>query len=260
MIESRNQQELILLRKRARRRLVGAVALVSVSTVLLWKVVDSQPQLDIRPERIEVVSLGPQAPASVPAAPPVAAEHPGVPSAEQDLPPVSEPVTTNPEPTRPEDVKLPPPPVVPPVKAEPPKVTVKPDAPAASSRPARDPAAILNGLADFDESGPLPTNKPAHKPAVAAKAEVPPAAGKAVPAAKGGRFVIQVAALSEESSAESLKKKLAAAGVSASVTPVQTAKGVVHRVRVGPFASQAEAEAALRKIHQAGQPGILVPQ
>ena len=149
MIESRNQQELILLRKRARRRLVGAVALVSVSTVLLWKVVDSQPQLDIRPERIEVVSLGPQAPASVPAAPPVAAEHPGVPSAEQDLPPVSEPVTTNPEPTRPEDVKLPPPPVVPPVKAEPPKVTVKPDAPAASSRPARDPAAILNGLADF---------------------------------------------------------------------------------------------------------------
>ena len=260
MIESRNQQELILLRKRARRRLVGAVALVSVSTVLLWKVVDSQPQLDIRPERIEVVSLGSQAPASVPAAPPVAAEHPGVPSAEQDLPPVSEPVTTNPEPTRPEDVKLPPPPVVPPVKAEPPKVTVKPDVPAASPRPARDPAAILNGLADFDESGPLPTNKPAHKPAVAAKAEVPPAAGKAVPAAKGGRFVIQVAALSEEGSAESLKKKLAAAGVSASVTPVQTAKGVVHRVRVGPFASEAEAEAALRKIHQAGQPGILVPQ
>ncbi|MCG9031518.1 SPOR domain-containing protein [Laribacter hongkongensis] len=260
MIESRNQQELILLRKRARRRLVGAVALVSVSTVLLWKVVDSQPQLDIRPERIEVVSLGPQAPASVPAAPPVAAEQPGVPSAEQDLPPVSEPVTTNPEPTRPEDVKLPPPPVVPPVKAEPPKVMVKPDVPAASPRPARDPAAILNGLADFDESGPLPTSKPAHKPAVAAKAEVPPAAGKAVPAAKGGRFVIQVAALSEEGSAESLKKKLAAAGVSASVTPVQTAKGVVHRVRVGPFASEAEAEAALRKIHQAGQPGILVPQ
>ncbi|MCG9123334.1 SPOR domain-containing protein [Laribacter hongkongensis] len=260
MIESRSQQELILLRKRARRRLVGAVALVSVSTVLLWKVVDSQPQLDIRPERIEVVSLGPQAPVSVPAAPPVAAEHPGVPSAEQDLPPVSEPVTTNPEPTRPEDVKLPPPPVVPPVKAEPPKVTVKPDAPAASPRPARDPAAILNGLADFDESGPLPTSKPAHKPAVAAKAEVPPAAGKAVPAAKGGRFVIQVAALSEEGSAESLKKKLAAAGVLASVTPVQTAKGVVHRVRVGPFASEAEAEAALRKIHQAGQPGILVPQ
>ena len=48
--------------------------------------------------------------------------------------------------------------------------------------------------------------------------------------------------------------------ISASVTPVQTAKGVVHRVRVGPFASEAEAEAALRKIHQAGQPGILVPQ
>ena len=44
------------------------------------------------------------------------------------------------------------------------------------------------------------------------------------------------------------------------MTPVQTAKGVVHRVRVGPFASEAEAEAALKKIHQAGQPGILVPQ
>ena len=60
---------------------------------------------------------------------------------------------------------------------------------------------------------------------------MPPAAGKAVPAAKGGRFVIQVAALSEEGSAESLKKKLAAAGVSASVTPVQTAKAPQGKIK-----------------------------
>ena len=43
-------EELILLRKRARRRLVGAIVLVLISTVVLWQVVGSVPEQQMKPE------------------------------------------------------------------------------------------------------------------------------------------------------------------------------------------------------------------
>jgi hypothetical protein len=46
--------ELILLRKRARRRLVGAVVLVTVSTGVLWNVVGHLPDQQMRPESVEI--------------------------------------------------------------------------------------------------------------------------------------------------------------------------------------------------------------
>jgi hypothetical protein len=48
--------ELILLRKRARRRLVGAVVLVTVSTGVLWNVVGHLPDQQMRPESVEIAS------------------------------------------------------------------------------------------------------------------------------------------------------------------------------------------------------------
>ena len=48
--------ELILLRKRARRRLVGAIVLVSVSTGVLWNVVGHLPDQQMKPESVEIVS------------------------------------------------------------------------------------------------------------------------------------------------------------------------------------------------------------
>ena len=51
-----NQDELILLRKRARRRLVGAVVLVGISTVVLWNVVGHLPDQPMKPETVEIQS------------------------------------------------------------------------------------------------------------------------------------------------------------------------------------------------------------
>ncbi|MCD5328394.1 SPOR domain-containing protein, partial [Chromobacterium piscinae] len=64
-----SHDELILLRKRARRRLVGAVVLVSIATVVLWNVVGHLPEQQMKPESIEIMG-GASAPvaASAPAA------------------------------------------------------------------------------------------------------------------------------------------------------------------------------------------------
>ncbi|MBV8046105.1 MAG: SPOR domain-containing protein, partial [Paludibacterium sp.] len=100
-----------------------------------------------------------------------------------------------------------------------------------------DPAAILEGRADG--------------------ADTAPAAAK--PAADG-KFVIQLAALSDPVKADALKAKLAELGVDARFSKVQTSKGAATRVRVGPFASRADANAVLKKLAHAGVSGIVVGQ
>ena len=47
---------------------------------------------------------------------------------------------------------------------------------------------------------------------------------------------------------------------SASVSRAETSKGEIHRVRVGPFASQDDAKAVMNKLNAAGVSGIMVPQ
>ncbi len=70
----------------------------------------------------------------------------------------------------------------------------------------------------------------------------------------------QLAALSDPAKADALKQKLSGLGVSASVSRAETSKGEIHRVRVGPFASQDEAKAVMNKLNAAGVSGIMVPQ
>ena len=74
------------------------------------------------------------------------------------------------------------------------------------------------------------------------------------------RYVIQLAALSDPAKADALKQKLSGLGVSASVSRAETSKGEIHRVRVGPFASQDDAKAVMNKLNAAGVSGIMVPQ
>lgn len=284
-----SQQELTLLRKRARRRLVGAVAMTLLAVVVLWNVVDSKPQQDMHPESVEIVaasgtpiksaaakpaapdesampmpvepvSPAPAKPAAVPPKPAVAdaAGAPLKPAPKADAPkPEAHPVPA--KEAKPATAKAESKPVPEHKEAKPaPKAEAKPEAKPAPKtadvkqeskpepKPERksDPAAILAGK--FDEAEPAKTkaaDKSADKPKSA-----------------GGHFVIQVAALSDADKARELKQKLAGAGVNAQVSKVQTSKGEVSRVRVGPFTSQDEARAALARINKAGVSGIVVPQ
>jgi DedD protein len=299
--------ELILLRKRARRRLVGAVVLVTVSTAVLWNVVGHLPDQQMRPESVEIASeaSGTPAEAALPPAVNVAASasatSPGkVTASAPTLAAASAPAARVAGTQLPADlnsvgedkpvatVKVPAPAVAAvaavgavaavqankpkqpgsatsqplahelprkktaskPVEARQPVVAeakpAKAEKPAPTKHKQPDPAAILAG--HFDE-------EPTTKPATVKKSE--PKSEK-VDNVGNSKSVIQLAALSDPAKADALKSKLSALGVAAHFSKVETSKGEVTRVRVGPFASRAEAEAALRKLSQAGVSGIIV--
>ncbi len=291
-----SQQELTLLRKRARRRLVGAVAMTLLAVIVLWNVVDSKPQQDMHPESVEIVAAG--------GAPLKSAAAKVPPAEEQTMPMPVEPVS--PVPAKPVATPPPKPAVVAeaavaPVKPAPRAETPKPEAHPA---PAKEPKPATASKSEDKKADSKPVSEPKADPKPTPKAEAKPvpkaeskpepksesrperksdpaailagkfdgdaeptkvkseakAADKPKPAEKGGHFVIQVAALADPDKARELKQKLSSAGVSAQLSKVQTSKGEVSRVRVGPFSSQDDARAALARINKAGVSGIVVPQ
>ena len=82
------QDELVLLRKRARRRLIGAIVMSLVASGVMLRVLDSKPQHEMRPETVDIVSNLPSdsKPATKPAVP--AGEASSTPAA--DTPPANE--------------------------------------------------------------------------------------------------------------------------------------------------------------------------
>ena len=277
--------ELLLLRKRARRRLVGAIVMVSLSTAVLWNVVDALPEQAMKPEAVDITGLqmaSQPAAAPVVASAPVAASQPvtdllaTLPPEEPE--PASVPAVTAPAPAPNAPLVVPKPAPVAPVapavanpepkpepkpvpKPEPkpePKPAIKPESkpapkpepkpPVKENKPreekkAADPMAILEGREAHVEPA-----KPAKE---RAEAEAKPAEG-------GKKFSIQLAALSDPQKVDALRSKLAASGVTARFSKVQTSKGEVTRVRVGPFKSREEADAAMRRLSKAGVTGIVV--
>jgi len=296
--------ELILLRKRARRRLVGAVVLVTISTGVLWNVVGHLPDQQMRPESVEIASEASAAQADVlpPAETVVGTSAPlaAKPARAASLPLASAPLAkagatqlpadlSSVDSDRQQTASRVSPPVVAAVaaagavaaaQADKPRAvasqplahdgprkktasvaagslsasakaegkTVRADSkPEATKRKQPDPAAILSGHFDDDQ--------PVSHTAVAKKSE---SGGENVDNAASGKSMIQLAALSDQAKADALRSKLSGLGVAAHFSKVQTSKGEVTRVRVGPFASHAEAEATLRKLSQAGVSGIIV--
>jgi DedD protein len=243
--------ELLMLRKRARRRLVGAIVLVLVATTVLWNVLDALPEQEMKPEQVEISGLPASAPTPAPVAlPPVAASAP----LETDI------LATLP----PEDSVLAPPPaaeasrpsaVVPvaPVAAVTPPVVPK----AAEPKPA-EPKPVVPKVADKKAEPVAAEKKAAPDPAAILEGREAEAPRAATTAATAEKYQVQLAALSDADKISALKQRLSAVGVAARFSKVQTSKGEVTRVRVGPFGSRAEADAALRKLERAGVSGIIV--
>ena len=74
----------------------------------------------------------------------------------------------------------------------------------------------------------------------------------------GGTLFVQVAALADSKAAEELASKLTAAGFHAHVEPVATRQGPVQRVRVGAFPTREAADAALANIKAAGYGNAII--
>lgn len=77
--------------------------------------------------------------------------------------------------------------------------------------------------------------------------------------AKDGKFVLQVAALASADKVAELRGKLSDAGIQSYTQTVKTASGPRTRVRVGPFGSKSEAEKVRAQLGKLGLNGALVP-
>lgn len=107
----------------------------------------------------------------------------------------------------------------------------EPEAPAARPQPER-PVARAE-----PEPGPAPAPPARQQP------EPPAAAAAPAPAAAAGvGFAVQVGSFSSEASAIALRDRARSQGLSSFVESVQTDRGRVHRVQIGPVADRAAAE------------------
>ncbi|HKX94748.1 MAG TPA: SPOR domain-containing protein [Methylibium sp.] len=209
------------LRRRARRRLIGAALLVLVGVVVLPLFLDTAPRpvaVDI-PIDIPSKDKAPLLPAA------------GKPVASGKLASASMPVAA---------------PKVEPNVAVEPAVTASAEKPtvAPGERPAELPA---------EPPAPRAIDKPV--PVAAEKAAAVPAK---TPTPAVMRYVVQVGAYSEAASAREARQRVEKLGLKTYTQVVETAAGARTRVRVGPFDDRADADRTASRIKQAGLPAAVL--
>jgi DedD protein len=119
-------------------------------------------------------------------------------------------------------------------------------APPVEIRPLPPPVVAATPKAGAPEAKPAP-------PGANVAASVP----KAAPAAPHDGFAVQLAAFADDKGASALAGRLKKAGYTAYTEPLKTSKGTLWRVRVGPYPSREAAVAARDKLKTEGQSGIV---
>jgi DedD protein len=213
------------LRRRARHRLIGATVLVLVGVIGFPLLFDTQP----RPIPVDIPIEIPDRNKAKPLAP--------LPSPATQAPVATGTIT--PAPVASATVAA----------AAPAPKTETPAAPA--------PAASVAVAAPKAESPPQvakaeakPESKPEPKPAANAEDGARAKAlleGKSVDVTEG-RFVVQVGAFADATKARETRQRVEKAGLKTYTHVAETKDGKRIRVRVGPFASRAEADKAAQKI------------
>jgi DedD protein len=213
------------LKKRARRRLVGAIAIAGLAAVILPMVMDEEPKQQVQDVQIRIpgqdVPFEPKVNASpapaVTAEPDVAPEVAAAPA----VPAADAPKTAEKPVDKPADKKTV-------AKATEPVA----EKPKAADSEAQRAAAILGG-----------------KP-VSAASPSPSTNG-------GGQFVILIGAFANPANVKQLQAKIGELGVKVFTEPLDSAGGKKTRVRAGPFADRDAAEKALSKMKRIGVNGVI---
>ncbi|MBO9513772.1 MAG: SPOR domain-containing protein [Variovorax sp.] len=255
------------MRRRARHRLLGAAVLVLIGVVGFPLLFDTQPRPVAVDIPIEIPDRNKAKPLAAP--PPVAAPDAGAATKPSTPPaPASDAgmITEAADGTEIPSSRL--------AAAAPAAPEVKPEpapAPKPEAKPERKPE-------------PKPEAKPEPKPRQEAKAEPKPEPKPAKPADDGdrarallegkgasaaaakpaaaaddnGRFVVQVGAFADADKAREVRQKLEKAGLKTYTNVAKTADGERTRVRVGPFASRAEADKAAGKVKGLSLPAAVL--
>ncbi len=276
-------------KKRARRRLVGAIALALAAAVGLPMLLDSEPKPLAGDIAIQIPAKDKAAPLPVPAADKAVSAADSVDKGEEvvDAPPPA-PAPKAPAAVaaaKPESVATQPPAVIAP-KPEP-KVEHKPEhkeTPTAERKDAKAEARLAEK--EKAERAKAEHERAEHEKAerlareardkAKAKAEEKPVKpkddaaramaileGKAAEKEKSAeassqRFVLQVAALSSQEKAAEVQAKLREAGISSYTQKTSTPSGELIRVRVGPL-NKEDAEKVRAKLGRLGLSGAMTP-
>lgn len=231
-----------VIRKRAKHRLIGAVVLVLVGVIGFPLLFDTQPRpvaVDIPieiPSKTAIKPLGLPSPAATPA------QSASGPEAAKSN--VAAPASLTPREEIVMDKKA-----TAPVAPEPQAIKneAKSDPTAEVKTPAKPAPAAATGD-DGARAKALLDGKPA----------TPASAAKAVPPEAGARLVVQVGAFADADKAQEVRQKLERAGLKTYTQVAETKDGQRIRVRVGPFASKAEADKAASKIKSLDLPAAVL--
>jgi len=269
------------LRRRARRRLIGAIVLALAAAVLVPMLLESDPKplgedVSVRIPPVDdskfVSKLADKGKA--PAEPPIVANATTEPPKAEPAAPVASPAA---QATPAKDVAAPPPApsraltqaeqrVISP-QSKPASATDGPGSPATAASKA--PAPVTGGTATpatggtaapaaeaakaVDATKATKADEPAKSAAVPKAADAP----KSAEPAAAGAYSVQLAAFADDKGANSLAAKLKRAGHPAYTEPYETSRGRVWRVRVGPYPTREAAESVRVKLKAEGQNGIL---
>ncbi len=219
------------LKKRARRRLVGAVAFAGLAAVVLPMVMDEEPKQQVQDVQIRIPGQD-QTPPFKPRLEPAGGEtkEPPAPAAEAARPaekPVEKPVEK-------------------PAEKSPEKPSAKP-----AAKPAEKPA---DKAAD-KTAGKKPDAQAEAQRAAAILGGKP--AGEASAAAGSGAYVILIGAFSNAANVKQLQTKMGELGIKVYTEPLESPEGRKTRVRAGPFASRDAADKALEKMKRIGVNGVV---
>ncbi|WP_075792688.1 SPOR domain-containing protein [Massilia putida] len=260
-------------KKRARRRLVGAIALALAAAVGLPMLLDSEPKPLAGDIAIQIPAKDKAAPLPVPAAGKAVS---AVDSVDKDEEVVDAPAAANapktvvaavkPEASRPEPKPEPKVERKPEPKPEPARPEHK-DAPKPEHKEApkvehKEPKPEPR-LAEKDKPvKPKTDDKPAksHDDAARALAILEGKQAEKDKQAESGsqRFVLQVAALSSQEKAAEVQARLREAGISSYTQKTNTPSGELIRVRVGPL-NKEDAEKVRAKLGRLGMSGAMSP-
>jgi DedD protein len=253
------------LKRRGRRRLIGAIVLALVAAVVVPMLLESEPRplgedVSVRIPPVDegryvskiaegrtkqdAAKPAPATRAPAPAAPaPAASVAPAVPDAAKAAPDTA------------------PLPATPPVQDAAPRKSLADAekamlAPGAGATPAPSKS---NGNGAKTAGAAKAAETPVAKTAAPAKAEVPSKTTEsAAPAPRGG-FAVQLAAFSDDKGANALSNKLKRAGFPAFTETISTSRGTLWRVRVGPYPTREAAAQSRDKLKAEGHAGIVVP-
>ncbi len=225
-------------RVRARRRLIGASLLLGVGIIGFPLLFESRP----RPIPVDIPIEIPAREGVAPLAPPPARATPiraqtGAVRGTEPLAAVAENEMVE---------SAPPASAAKPTAAKPPIDKPSAPKPEAKSQPPKP-------AASKPEAKPVPKPEPKPEPKPApAKQDSKPAAKPAEHAADEGRYVVQIGAFAEVTSAREARMKVEGMGLKTYTQVIESSTGRRIRVRVGPYASKAEADKAAARIKSGG--------